>query len=70
MLSKEDEWKMEEEVKENRFLMHSFVSNFDRTNCLASTNKSFSMIQHEVFANSFYVEVDQDRRELIAEINS
>lgn len=50
MLSKEDEWKMEEEVKENRFLMHSFVSNFDRTNCLASTNKSFLMIQHEVFA--------------------
>lgn len=26
------------------------------------------MIQHEVFTSSFYVEVDQDRRELIAEL--
>lgn len=41
MLSKEDEWKMEEEVKENRFLMHSFVSKFDRTICFEAQIKVF-----------------------------
>lgn len=63
MLSKEDEWKMEEEVKENHFLMHSFASSFDRTNFFEAQIKVF-----DDSALKLHIEVDQDRRELIAEI--
>lgn len=69
MLSKEDEWKMEEEVK---FLKFYYCTN---NNDLYCTNKRFLLPKY--FMYLFFlkcyikrVEVVQDQRELIAELNS